>query len=1261
MSSDFFENSYTKYYHKTEEYNIPKKYIIYKYENGEDIYLSMKDVILENLNLSIFELYQLYSNNLKFTDFCLLYFFINISEKKEINVSKYIEQINNSFDIYNRYQDESDEDIVNKYEKYTSEQDFISDFTRWFNQYNNEITQDLKTNEKIKSISKLLLNYEAIEPDKIILDKMKHEYAPNIDIDREKKTKKSFILNNKIGILIFNEINCSLNIPYVQYNNSHGEKFYKIFDSDSVRDFSKIVDQNIYSDNKLNTIFFKVSDPDFEEEISNKESVNKSYYINCRYNLDTNKLDFVCEERKKENIILKLNSCYSMFNISKKNFLNQYNIEAKLIFENVKINPYVIHFMILNELESGLELNGLLGTYFFVDESKKVIADKAELISIKYKSLTNGDEKSKSSMPYSLRAKLFQENENLVIYITKAEDEKTLGSFIDIFSRFLSIYRENESRIWENLSFILDGDEEDSEEIIQQSEKTGEKKIKQIRDTFKKIIENEGGKPEESDELFSPGTTGYTRICECKKQPILLTDRKDIEDWENKTFIYKNQEQKRQIGSFIPVKGEVKFNYVCPEDDYPFPTVAKNNDKVNSKKYPFVPCCAKSDEINNPNSNYNNFYSVKEDKDNPNKNYKLFTMKSLEDNREGEISKQIQSLLDSKENESEKFKFSRLGFGKSENSLIHCVLRAVKDKGYMDLINDTKSKEKYCVALRKKITTLLPNFYEICNQEAYNISKNILKRRIDNANRHFNSEIYYRTLEELFNVNIYVILHRESMSNKEIKNEDPGIEIPFHTLTHIRPFRKDRKTIVILKHLGGEMENLKTPLYDLIFNTGILLNNEKGLAIKEREFLFDENINTLLYEALINYKKSIIFQFNIYDEIEGREYPYSRIYWPDIFKDFTLESQNIDANGKLRGINISVLKSPDIKITVFLPPSQPLNLPVNNIIYISKYDIVKSIFGTPTKEIKDGLWFKVMDFEYGIFIPCETTSIEKYPEPPIPLYNNTMENNNIINFRDTKKYSEILIKYIIWGLRSNNILNLEDYLNNYEKYIVVNESVRPNIKPVEKRSYISDTGNFTYLNKIWPEYFTKDNKVQLYPELYDKIIKYLAIYYKDNDGLSLPPDPYLSDVFKYEWDFKPMDQNRILIGEEHLKQWLKLKENEINYEIQIAKELNKELLESDSEQPFIFEYQKRYFLIQKFKDGNFTRALNCGHIWNTTKINKGYDITNKPFTFEVPHIIYDISPSYQLFITKENDMRNDNKEYVSLIKFGNKYLSMLEI
>ena len=1272
--SIIFENSYTKLFEKVYELQTPKDYIYYENIDGDDKYTSIQEIFLNNQDVPMIELYDKYGKNLKFVVFIYSYFYFNVDiENREESSILFFNNINEGINEYNqRIKDETGK-LINSFVPYSSLNELLKGIEVWFREYQKSLKSDLFQREKIVNIKNKLLEYEPIQNEGLSIEKMTFEFNPNIDVDREDKFNNKLLeVKPEIGILVFNEMKCSDRVPYIQFNINEEEKYYKIYDSDSVSDISKFVDQSVYIDNKKNTFFIKVLDPDYGEFVKNEdwEGIKKSSYIDCKYDLDKNKLNFTTSQINRSKVIYFLNECYKLFNIRTEK--RKYNIQAKLTIKNFTFKPEVLHFMILNEYEYGLNENlfGMISIYFFMDETNKTMAEK-DLFEIKYRALSNedDDEPMTANLPSSLTVKISQDGDDINIRIIKAMNNKVLSQFLEVFGRFLKIYKEYEESISEIFDFYITDDEvEEVEEEDKKKDKT-EKKVKQLRETFTEI---RGVNSKDKNMLFSPGTTGYTRICECKKQPIIVETLEDAEDWKNRKFTYKNELIERQIGAFPPVKGEELFSFVCPEDDYPFPSVAKNND-INSKKFPFVPCCAKTDEINNPKSNYNNYYFNKgeSDKDNPNKNYKLNTMKSLEDMREGEIPKQIQSLLDCKELEDSKFKYMRMGFGKSKNTFIHCVLRAVQEPGYMKLLEDTKAKEKYCESFRRNITKLLPNYFEICKQENYNKNKEYITSEINNVQKNFKSELYYRALEELFNVNIYVILHRESLSNKEIKNEDPAIEIPNYILTHIRPFRNDRYTVIILKHMGGEMENLKTPLYDLIFNSGILVKSDKGLAVSEREFIFDEKINHILYQAYINNNKSIIFNMDN-SSIEAREYPYSRVYWPDIFKNFKIESQTIDSNGKCRSFNLfySNEKTGDIRLTVYIPPSQPIDVPEKNEVYFTTYDITVSIFGTPSKEIKNGLWYRTIDYEYGIFIPCETNSAENYPESPVPS-SHLMINNPIIQFRNSRKYATLLIDCIIWGLRSNGILNLEDYLDNYEEYIYVDESVRPNIPPTKVRSYLTEKGDFVDLYKIWPEYFTSKNKVKLYPELYHKIVKYLAGYFKETDGLSLPPNPYLTDVFKYEWDFSHKDiTNRILIGEEHLKQWIKLRDTTYKGELQIYRELTKEKLEIDIDTPFLYEHQKKIYLIQKVKDGSFYRALNCGHIWNKKKFNKGYDSSPNPPSDFIPHIIYDISLTYQLFLSDENIKLNDKEEiysveskdkFVSLINFSGKYLAMLEV
>jgi hypothetical protein len=579
-------------------------------------------------------------------------------------------------------------------------------------------------------------------------------------------------------------------------------------------------------------------------------------------------------------------------------------------------------------------------------------------------------------------------------------------------------------------------------------------------------------------------------------------------------------------------------------------------------------------------------------------------------------------------------------------------MKAVNDSTYLDLVNN-KEREKYAITIRRNLIKKLPNYISIVRQEMYNYTDKEINKEISNPKSYFNSFLLYRLLEEFYDINLYVILHKENL-----QSDEPGIEIPNHSMLHIRPYNPNRKTVVVIKHTGGEMEGLKEPQYDLIFDTGILIDKEeKKLAQYDRKFIFDNDMNKLLYSILYKYNENIIFNINNNDKIDVRKLPYSQLNWEIIFKDFIFESQNIDIYGKVISFNLQVPKT-DINFTVYVPPTQPLNLPNKETLYKTTQKIVESIFGEPYDENKDGLWYNVLDFNYGVFIHCDTKSNKNIPLSPI--MDKPTENNSISLFRNVKKYSKMLIDCIIWGLRSNGVLNFEDYMNKYDKFIIVDESVKHNIPPFKNISFISESGNFTNLSVIWPEYFTNNNTVRLYPELYDKIVKYLAIYYKNNDGLSLAPEPYLTNIFKYEWDFTPFDQNRILIGENHLEKWLINKELNFNGEMQIYTKLNTELLNNNSDIPIIYDFNGKHYLIQNVKDGNFNRALNCGNEWNINKINIGYD-SSPAKNNDIPYIILNISNSFDLFIEKTEDDKRDGDVYVTILKVDDVYKAMLEL
>lgn len=1220
-----FDNTYTLKYKKVVTLETPRKYIFYK----DDSFYPLLSLIGEQIETPISELYKEYKGEFGLQEFLNMYFYVATESGVDEETALY--NINQFIDDQNIELESKSKAMFNKYE---TVEDIKFSVRNWIKNYEKMYDEDVKIANNIVEIQQQLeelapKNFEPVG-NLPVKEEATYVFHPTIEIQTEQAYGRGKVqtVTNYIesSLIMFNEMKASETVPFIQLNYN-GKKYFKIFEDEGLTNVNKLFE---YLENDADNHFYFMV-------LNNGEflSGKRNSYTKVTYNLKNNKLKYTCKpDIQKDTIRRGLQ--YECFKGFKFLTYKEVNINGQLMIRNFNIDETSFYFLVFNDPTN------VISTYFFVDDSDQPYAEKPYL-KIKYQDIYDEEpEESTTRNPSSMTVNLKNEDNNLIIDFTKAANEKILNQFKEIFGRVLTLYEDYyKSDIVKFLDDFVPKEETlEVEETKKKrklvTEEIFESKINQLR------YEAEGLTPG----LFDKNKVGYTRRCDCKKQPIIISEE-EADSWGDRVFNEKGQLIKRQVGEFPPYNA--KFLYVCPTDEFPYPAVIENQNPESTKQYPYVPCCAESDNINNPNSKYNNYDKDKTAKININKSYKINTMKKLDYGKTGQLPGQIETLLNSNYTFEKKIEFERFGVGESYNALIHCIFKAINDKNYTTLSN-YEDKENFCLEFRNKIEELLPNYLEIIKQETYNMDKeDILFDLIDDVES-FDSSKYYRILEEIFNVNIFVFLPREG------KSEEPIIEVPNHTLTHIRNFRPDRKTVLVLKHMGGELESLKYYQYDLIYSTG-KLKNSKDVSVSGNIYMFDNQITELMYGILRDFNQNYIFNFQGL-KVESRLYPLGRVNWLSIFKNHKLLSQNIDAYGKLRSVNVQIKND---KLTVYIPPFQPLNLPSSEQVYIGDYEMIKRVFGEPSAEISEGLWYSVIDFDYGVFIPCVTNSIETYPISPLPRPET--ENNPIKNFRESQKYSYVLLEFIKWGLRSNGVLNLIDFYENVDKYIVVDESTRSNVNPKKLISYITEKGNFTYLNQIWPEYF-KGNKVHLYLKLYNKVIAYLEKYYIDTDGLSEPPNPYLNGIFEHEWDFRYINKNRILIGDSHINTWIHLHEKNYKNEIQIVTELNlSNIANMDKEEPFIYKdvNGNHMYLIQLVKDNLFSRALACGNLWNKNKINLGYNVNPNETNQNIPYVIYSISAAFGITIESDNDIKaSQEDEFVSILRLGDElYASMM--
>ena len=176
---------------------------------------------------------------------------------------------------------------------------------------------------------------------------------------------------------------------------------------------------------------------------------------------------------------------------------------------------------------------------------------------------------------------------------------------------------------------------------------------------------------------------------------------------------------------------------------------------------------------------------------------------------------------------------------------------------------------------------------------------------------------------------------------------------------------------------------------------------------------------------------------------------------------------------------------------------------------------------------------------------------------------------------------------------------------------------------------------------------------------------YLKRYYTESDGLSLPPNPYLNDVYKYEWDFTAYPFTRVLMGEAHFESWNHYYKNKKNTGNMIHMELKEDLLLSSNE-PILFKDNKtgKIYILQNVIGREKEKALFLSNYWRNYKYNFGHTVpVLKGKDLDLPFVVYKISYDYKLeFSYVQNTEEKNINDYLQVLAFGpNYFCAMLPI
>jgi len=1253
---NIFDDKTTLIYKNAKELETPINYI-YE-ENG--VYDTIANYILNNFENELINIYNYLkerNNLLDVYKFVYVWLYV-INNNENKNFTSY--QLNkiNEFLLILNFSDFDNIEILN------------NAYNDWINNYSLEIKRD---EQILKNINKYQKDLNEIKPYKI----------KDITITGKNsifsfKDQNGLDINILDGIEIFDTSIPNMDVPFIRYNNSKNHSIYKIYeniDKEVIENIEKSNSKFLKPDSILLIICVNNEEQEIDEEGEEIDFIKrKKIYDYCFFELKTGKVTI--NSTNDENYILNIKEkILWTLPFIKLEYLNEEKLKGFFIIENIQISEACLHYLIINDK--------LFSNYLFIEEEDKAYADK-KIYNIHYKTGetgqvgTNFEKKSSISVNFE-----YLENESdfnkikikeekfLKVYFIKVESKESLSVFLEIFSRIITIYKH---KLKDTAIYINNLIPSSCRDILYPNEENKEKTKKISKKTYNKEVNyhKRENLTDKAPDLFIIGTEdkSYVKKCSCKLQPLIIKDD-EISDWENHKYYKDGNEYKRQILKLND------FNFVCPDDRFPHPIAIEYNktfevdDELFSKKS-YYPCCRVKSDNNEKNEKKTEHYS----------NYRVSANKIVKNTRaNGKLHKMIIDLLRSDiifaNND-----FIREGTNKSTSSIIHCILNSLIDKTYIKL-KTNEEKEDYVQNIRRNIAEKIsPNIYK---QEMYDSNEKQIKEMILNMETDLDPYLFYRGLEEYFDINIFVF--------NTFASNNPVLEIPRCKLCHIRINRINRKSVLILKHIEYLNRKFMTIHCELIISKGKIINNMENTnvprVVSKGETIFGQEMTNKLFNILNDSFKT--FTVNINDQVIYRNSPFSIVNWKEFFKSKNLEitAQQIDYYGKMVVLEINK------EFTILIPPSQPLDLPVIKNYLFSDLNTIQKKFGEFVEIDKNGVWYQLLDIKNGLFILCKNENLNKDLVIKDSLFelqidldaNKSNLLNNIFELKNCKKLTSILMQIInwIWKTSIKKKGKLMDINTFIKKFINLDNSTKNEkyFEPQKINRILENVENvedcFKFIN--WHPYF-KNGKINLYKELYHNVCRFFKREYILIKGLKLTNEynsipSRIQDFYFHESDFKKIENSIIFLNDNFMKKWIEQKNNSINLNyknlLKSTKKLSIDLYNMD--EPYIYKDTisennetgtGKIYIIQNVYAGEIKRALNVCKIWKEQLINQGLNTEEiiEDLT-DIQYVVYGISKNNSL-IPIENKTKNlHNSEYFfQILKYtseGNKYAALLPI
>lgn len=1102
---------------------------------------------------------------------------------------------------------------------------------------------------------------------------------------KEKGAINYYPIETKNGFDIFLNSLISMELPFISYKgDSNSETHIKVFTGELPYTLDKIKpsDSQLNQPHTIQTVVWSEKD-DFS-----KASLES--FVVVTIDLSVNKISFSSKITERnivedEPVIAKRIQRHlplKVLNLRENNITGEYviyglDLNISLFLDLIMMNKYAREFIYMDESSSQYSIKKRIGfylrqpllefsealegkrswdRYFSFILHEEIFSQAEELPMIDYFVKTGKKDlvAVTKNMPY------------IKIIISKSADRDTLQLGLLLFTSMIGIFREREKNLLEeyrqyNIKF-------GHEDKVWELKTTKGKKLNVIKGEINKDLQNA------APSIF---VKGYgTEVCQRNDQPVIIPPDL-VEKWNAKHIGFEN------AVPFPHPNAEIYLG--CGERNPSKPFVSlKEHNLSNQDEYPYMPCCtAKNYQEPGSHSLFTHYYLGEEiisKKTAPTS--EITSRKILIKDQTGLLPPMIESTFKLLRILNKGDDFKRLGVNFSKYSALRCLLTIVNDKEYNKFYFKGKTDFKAELKVEEYLYNMIKNsfktdkvgkkevFPSVLSQELYDIMPDEIEEKMLEM-EYFDTREFYRWLEIKFNLSVFVFYISP--------DQKITLEIPRHKFFHARPFVK-RESVILLKHWGSNPEQLNYPQYEIIMK-----NNQMTWDLKTSKRL------TKMMHKLQN-----TYQIELREIPTLHKNPYAIENFGDLFPNAI--SQYIDEAGKLRGFTIPLSENNiENRITIYTPPSQPLNLPNEDSEFSIEIDYAIKIFDRkPSRysmegDMISGLWFPIFDIEEGIYIPIIEMSFEDYDEYNLeiskgrdnPYY--SYGDSILEPYHNIEKMRRIYLQCLLWSYlvyskQEYNPVKVRDFLQKYTK--IENFNFLIPLKEINTSLPYTHDINYAlkYLSSYFP--FVRENKFlctnkQMYEKIEYFLIETVNRFHNEkpviekrielNPTFNRPEHNLttLQSLFNTPEDFPKTIDSQIFMSIPEFKTWLFNKLYGRGDKMLITEKMD--LSMSTIKNPFLYRHRQtnQIYIVQNVSLGDESRAVQNAITYRETEKNLGYETSKYPLYKQVYRNILVITSGGDLefFTQKEGkDLQAYKENPITLLNYDDEiYASLIKV